>query len=172
MILTSALSLSYLQHFPGHNGPAHRVALDPLPFRIGRDKKTNYAISSKQISKEHAEISWSDGQFIIRDLGSTNGTFVNGQRIQETILQNGDIIHVAHEEFRFVQTSENMPESNNSEFLFTEQLSGQVPPSVAYGRQCLKEMLGQKSVQILFQPIVRLESLEVFGVEALARGTH
>src|ERR1700730_1469095 len=100
MILTSALSLSYLQHFPAHNGPAHRIVLDPLPFRIGRDKKTNYTISSKQISKEHAEIAWSGDELVIRDLGSTNGTFVNGQQIDETTLHSGDIIHVAHEEFR------------------------------------------------------------------------
>jgi EAL domain-containing protein (putative c-di-GMP-specific phosphodiesterase class I) len=172
-MVSSALSLSYLQHFPAHNGPAHRIALEPLPFRIGRDKKANYVISSKQISKEHAEIACSEGQFLIRDLHSTNGTFVNGQRIQEGILQNGDIIHVPHEEFRFVRSSDGLPESNTSQFLFsTEQLSGNVPPSVAYGRQCLKEMLGQKSVQMLFQPIIDLESLELFGFEALARGTH
>jgi EAL domain-containing protein (putative c-di-GMP-specific phosphodiesterase class I) len=172
VIRCAALSALYLQHFPAHNGPAHRIVLDPLPFRIGRDKKTNYTISSKQISKEHAEIAWSGDELVIRDLGSTNGTFVNGKQIDETTLRSGDIIHVAHEEFRFVGNSEGLPESNRSEFLFTERVEGKVPASVIYGRQCLQEMLGQKSVQMLFQPIVHLDSLELFGYEALARGTH
>jgi EAL domain-containing protein (putative c-di-GMP-specific phosphodiesterase class I) len=169
----AALSFSYLQHFPAHNGPAHRIALEPLPFRIGRDKKTtNYSISSKQISKEHAEIACSEDQFFIRDLGSTNGTFVNGRQIDKAVLHSGDIIHVAHEEFRFVRTQDGTVESNGSGLLFTEPVEGKVPASIVYGRQCLQEMLGQKSVQILFQPIVRLDTQDLIGYEALARGAH
>ena len=172
MILTPARTRSYLQHFPAQNGPAHRINLEPLPFRIGRDKKTHYAIASKQISKEHAEIDCSGDHFVIRDLGSTNGTYVNGQRVQECPLKNGDIVHVAHEEFRFLQSFENIADANKSDLLFTDEVEGKVPASVIYGRQCLQEMIGQRSVQILFQPIVHLDSQELFGFESLARGTH
>ena len=168
----SAPLLSYLQHYPAHKGSMNRIALEPLPFRIGRDKKNHFAISSKEISKSHVEITCASSDFVIRDLGSTNGTFVNGQRIEQSTLQNGDIIHVAHEEFRFERTADGALDSNRSDLLFTEPVQGDLPASVAFGRQCLQEMLGQKSVQMLFQPIVDLDSQEIFGFEALARGTH
>ena len=99
---TIDVALPYLEHFPEPGQPPHRILLDQLPFRIGRSMTAHYVIYSRQVSKEHTEIFRGPGhQVRIRDLKSTNGTCVNGQRIEEAPLVNGDIIHVAHKEFRF-----------------------------------------------------------------------
>src|SRR5438105_2821287 len=91
----------FLEYFPEPGGPAQRIVLDRLPFRIGRSTTAHYVIFSPQVSKEHSEIFRAGKEFRIRDLGSTNGTFVNGVRIKDAPLSNGDIIHLASNELRF-----------------------------------------------------------------------
>src|SRR5437773_7135820 len=91
----------YLEHFPKQGEAPHRIVLFPLPFCIGRSKTAHWTVYSPKVSKEHASICLEGDRFLIQDLGSTNGTFVNGRRIKRWPLNNGDIVHVAHEEFRF-----------------------------------------------------------------------
>ena len=71
-------------------------------------------MSNANVSKAHAEVYWSDGNLWIRDLGSSNGTFVNGERIRRIAVKNGDIIHLAHTEFRFFNepVAEPLPETH------------------------------------------------------------
>ncbi|HEV3203828.1 MAG TPA: FHA domain-containing protein, partial [Gemmataceae bacterium] len=78
--------LAFLEHFPEPGEAPHRIVLDPIPFRIGRSMTAHYIIYSRQVSKEHTEILQAGKEFLIRDLGSTNGTFINGQRIEVASL--------------------------------------------------------------------------------------
>src|ERR1700676_5217673 len=94
-------AVAYLEHYPETGEGAHRLLLDHFPFCIGRNASAHYCINSRHVSKDHALIAREGEVFLIRDVGSTNGTFVNGQRIQEAVLSSGDIVHVAHKEFRF-----------------------------------------------------------------------
>ena len=60
---------------------------------IGRDEQADFSINSPSVSRRHARIVQHNGQFYIEDLGSSNGTFVNGERVQQsTALHNGDKI--------------------------------------------------------------------------------
>jgi EAL domain-containing protein (putative c-di-GMP-specific phosphodiesterase class I) len=129
-----------------------------------------YVIYSRQVSKEHTEIVREGKDFRIRDLGSTNGTFVNGQRIVDSALSNGDIIHVAHKELRFGFESAEVADDMGG--CFTEPAMSQLPASVIRSSNYLREMLNSQSVRVVFQPIVRLDTLAVHGFEALGRGTH
>ena len=62
-----------------------------MPFVVGRAESADLKLVSNRVSREHAVLSWEAGQFWIRDLGSTNGTFVNGTRIdREPIKQIAD----------------------------------------------------------------------------------
>ena len=159
-----------LEHYPEPGGVSHCVLLDTYPFRIGRCTTADFIIYSRQVSKEHAEIDRVKEEFLIRDLGSTNGTFVNGQRITQSVLLDGDIIHVAHKEFRFTcQTVEAQPKSED---MLTDTGASHVPFSVIHDGEHLRELLIQHSVSIVFQPIFHLDSGEVLGYEALGRGAH
>lgn len=62
---------------------------------IGRDPSCYLPLSHPAVSFRHAEISkQSDGSLVIRDLGSTNGTFINGQRISQVPIKSGDSIQI------------------------------------------------------------------------------
>jgi ABC transport system ATP-binding/permease protein len=62
---------------------------------IGRDPKSDIHLNSPLVSWHHAEIHKIAGGFEIRDLGSTNGTFINGKRITGQVLQYHDQIYIA-----------------------------------------------------------------------------
>ena len=61
---------------------------------IGRSSDCSISLSDPNVSRRHAEVRRIGDGYSLVDLGSTNGTEVNGQRIQETALMNGDVIGV------------------------------------------------------------------------------
>ena len=162
--------LPHLEHCPTEGEPPVGVLLDPIPFRMGRGGPVQFTIHAQQVSKEHAEIYQVGDQYCIRDLRSTNGTFVNGQRIEEALLVSGDIVHIAHEEFRFVLRPVQVQE--DSEPPMTDIAKSGLPPSFIRGTEHLRDMLREHCVRIVFQPIVDLETATPVAFEALGRGTH
>jgi EAL domain-containing protein (putative c-di-GMP-specific phosphodiesterase class I) len=148
---------------------SQRFAIDPLPFVIGRDRNANFMVPSQSVSKRHAEVFEREGRFWIRDLGSRNGTSVNGLRVNEIVLSEGDIIHLAHSEFRYLadQAAEAGGEPQPPG---TDQVKGKTPPSVLQGRPILQEMIQSRAIRVIFQPIVDLLSGDVIAFEALGRG--
>src|SRR5690348_13869231 len=69
------------------------IPIAALPCVIGRDESCQLRIQSEHVSRNHCVISRSDSALVIRDLGSTNGTFLNGKLIQaESVLLDGDAI--------------------------------------------------------------------------------
>jgi pSer/pThr/pTyr-binding forkhead associated (FHA) protein len=46
------------------------------------------------VSRRHAELRAEDGRWIVRDLGSSNGTWVNGRRVMEAEVRPGDVLHL------------------------------------------------------------------------------
>lgn len=61
-----------------------------LPLSIGRDPTNLIVISSSSVSRHHARIELVDGKVTITDLQSSNGTFVNGERVESAPLADGD----------------------------------------------------------------------------------
>jgi signal transduction histidine kinase len=62
--------------------------------RIGRDSQCEIQIDDTETSRNHAEIHCDAGNSILKDLGSSNGTFVNGERTQNQSLKAGDFIQI------------------------------------------------------------------------------
>jgi signal transduction histidine kinase/pSer/pThr/pTyr-binding forkhead associated (FHA) protein len=71
-----------------------RFEVDQERLRIGRGAQNDVRILDTEVSRRHATLESRDDQFVLRDDNSSNGTFVNGQPIQEQVLQAGDQIQV------------------------------------------------------------------------------
>jgi hypothetical protein len=61
---------------------------------IGRDPSCEVALTDPSVSRRHASIEWTYAGYVLRDLGSRNGTFVGGEPVGETTLIDGDLVQV------------------------------------------------------------------------------
>jgi len=64
------------------------------PLRIGRAAECEIALRDPRVSRQHARVHAREGHLVLTDLGSTNGTMVNGHRISEVVLGAGDRIEL------------------------------------------------------------------------------
>jgi len=89
-------------NYTGLSGPAllvrHTGQVFPLtqaPLTIGRQADNAIVLADPQVSRHHATIYWQAGQYLIQDLGSANGTYINDQLIAELQpLQHQDVVRV------------------------------------------------------------------------------
>jgi FHA domain len=85
----------------GLRDPASRVRIASQVTRIGRSPDCDIIITDLGVSKQHAELRLSPaGRYQIIDLGSHNGTYVNGTRVSQQELEEGDIIAIGDAAFR------------------------------------------------------------------------
>ena len=77
-------------------GTGRRWPLGQGTLTIGRGEDCDITLPDRHISRYHARISWADGRYVVEDLGSKNGTHVNGRELTATqILEDGDEIQIA-----------------------------------------------------------------------------
>lgn len=75
--------------------PGRIVMLGEGEFMIGRDPASSFAISDPEVSRHHARLTFQSGFYVLEDLNSTNGTFVNGRRlVGQYVMQSGDVINL------------------------------------------------------------------------------
>lgn len=151
-----------------------RVPIVNLPFRIGRIEGLDLTLPYQSVSKRHAEIVIEGDHLKLRDLESTNGTFVNRKRVNGALLHEGDILHFAEFEFRVgLQSSE-------SEILDDDTIQGgtlaldrlELPQHFVGGTRQLAELIDRDMTTAVFQPIVSLPRASIVAYEVLGRGTH
>ncbi len=158
-----------LECFEGTNRTPRRVDLKDFPAKVGRLPNCDLVLSDSQASRVHAEITLHNGDFILTDLGSTNGTFVNRERITSaTIISNGDVLHFAQQEF-LVRTSEKTP----TEFFGDQTMVGSstLPSNFPTQAREFGELLSKRLV-CGFRQVITTSSGEFYGYELLGRGTH
>ena len=78
-----------------------RVEIGETPLVIGRMPECDVPLSDPNVSRRHAEVRRQGTGFVVVDLGSTNGTRVNGAQVKERLLNNGDEITVGASKLRF-----------------------------------------------------------------------
>src|SRR5437764_14787649 len=100
-------------------GPSIDLTKDMTLF--GRDEDCDVRLDHKSISKLHCVIVKTDGLLLLRDLGSTNGTRVNGQRVRRAALLPNDQLQIASVRFS-VQFAADEPPAGPDEY--TQQLDG------------------------------------------------
>lgn len=145
-----------------------RVSIRPLPFRVGRDPHLPLVLNLRNISRTHAEIFLDRGKLMVRDLDSTNGTFVNQKLVLEPHeLHEGDIVNFAESEFRVGREQQSESDAMSK----TQDVGPRLPRGMLATMKDFADMLRSESVSPLYQPIVRMDSLERFAYEVLGRGT-
>ncbi|MBX7104279.1 MAG: FHA domain-containing protein [Gemmataceae bacterium] len=120
--------MPFLEYMRDPRQIARRVRVMPVPYVIGRAEDANFVVSSPVVSGRHAELFDRSGELWIRDLNSRNGTHVNGRPITECKLADGDIIHVANQEFRFVLGQVTATVANIAATPGTLVLNEKIPP--------------------------------------------
>lgn len=76
------------------DGQSQEIVIRKDRVVVGRDKAAQLRIPARSVSRQHCEFLSEDGRIIVRDLGSSNGTFVNRERVQEAELNPGDLVSV------------------------------------------------------------------------------
>ena len=112
----------YPDNSPGKNGDARRrlvsigssdsreYSLDKQTIAIGSHPSNDVVIEGTMVSRRHATITRKPGGFELADLGSTNGTFVNGGQVREAIaLKRGDEIKFGSARFAFIAAGDPVP---------------------------------------------------------------
>jgi adenylate cyclase len=79
------------------------------PLVVGRAPNSDIPIFDPTISRRHAEVDCANGHFAIRDLGSSNGTYVNGERVTDRAFAPGDVLTFGKVSFRVTEAPEPPP---------------------------------------------------------------
>jgi hypothetical protein len=97
---------------------------------LGRQPGCEVTLKSSQVSRKHCQIFEKDGQLQVKDLGSSNGTFVNGKKIEDVHpLEQGDILALGTIEFRIESASAPAGATKPGSTAIAEGVSEPVPLS-------------------------------------------
>ncbi len=133
-----------------------------LPSRdliVGRDADADITIASKGVSKRHARLSFSYDHLLVEDLGSTNGTLVNGKRITCSTVTVGDLLQFANALYRVGRRGDSV-------------IDGTIEEGILPWAQTLllfERLINQREVVPFYQPIVTMNARDCVGYEVLAR---
>ncbi len=158
----------YLESRLDTRGRVRRAAVRPLPFRVGRQLDSDLFLNSRHGSQRHAELYEQKGALWVRDLDSTNGTSVNGRRLERPQrLADSDVVHFADREYQVVELPPESTLQTTQVFslLERERLEAQVRAPGEF-----RAMLRERAVRADFQPVVQLDDGKVVGYEILGRG--
>lgn len=126
-----------------------RFFLDKPELVIGRSDTTDVRVDQDSVSRQHASIKLESHRYMLQDLGSTNGTFINDMQIEKRALQDGDLIRIGqtifkylsgsnietkyHEEIYHLAATDGLTGAHNHRF-FLEALEHELYRSVRYER--------------------------------------
>jgi EAL domain-containing protein (putative c-di-GMP-specific phosphodiesterase class I) len=156
-----------------HGGSPERVLLEKFPFIMGRGETADLRVPSTRVSREHAVITKQGRTYTLRDLGSTNGTFINGKRTTEATLNDGDVVLLADEQLTF-SSGEQGARDLSTQVMGSRGGKGEsdVPETrlLIGAVRRLQEAVVHRSGQLRFQPIVSLLDGSVLGYDGIAAG--
>ena len=142
------------------DGEVRRVPILDTPFLIGRGANAALCLSCRTVSCRHAELLEEGGELLVRDLGSRNGTYVNGQRIGgPRTLFPGDLVQFGAMPFRVLKQT--APANSRT---ICEDVMDHAVVLVQFDR-----LMSERAVIPHYQMIVDIRNEEIRAVEVLAR---
>jgi len=174
-LLPETKQAPYLERVNGSSAP---IIIEKSPFTLGRNESCDYQVPSTRVSREHATITKDGKHYRIKDLGSTNGTLVNGKKVGEALLNDGDLLTFADAEFCFrtpcteasrvtvTHVMNGGPAAQESEQLTGEDRAGR---DFIQAVRSLHEGLLHRALRTRFQPVVELATGHAIGYEAIRR---
>jgi Protein kinase domain/FHA domain len=136
------MSVSYvLRGFEGPVKGMNLVLVPGLRLVIGRSAEANLAVDDAELSRQHCEVQLRGGQLAVRDLGSRNGVYVNGQRTRQATLAAGDRLIVGSNAFKVAPGDEQpdvsaAPRQRRTRDLILSSDAGGAPPERALAASC------------------------------------
>jgi pSer/pThr/pTyr-binding forkhead associated (FHA) protein len=85
------------------------ITLDRAMVVVGRHPSCDTRLDSLRVSRHHCCMIQENGQVVVRDLGSANGIWINGQRVDSGRLRPGDELAIAHIRYRFEGEADSEP---------------------------------------------------------------
>ena len=138
----------------------HRLNVTCPSFTVGRHPASNLCLSDPTVSGRHAEILTINRDIFVRDLNSTNGTLLNGRRLQSlTGLRSGDVLHFGSVMYTLQSSTDETTSST-----ITADVSGEALAQLQF-----EKLLSRPALRPYFQPIVRLRDSSRIAFEVLSR---
>jgi EAL domain-containing protein (putative c-di-GMP-specific phosphodiesterase class I) len=129
-------------------------------FCIGRHPSSQLCLSDPTVSGRHADIVTINKDLFIRDLNSTNGTLLNGRRVQHlTGLRSGDVLHFGSVMYTLQSSTDEITSSTVSADVSSEALA----------HLQFDKLMRRPALRPYYQPIVRLQDSSRIGFEVLSR---
>ncbi|MGE3241802.1 MAG: EAL domain-containing protein [Pirellulales bacterium] len=143
-------------------GVVRQIPISTSPFVVGRRSGLALSLPCQSVSKIHAELRLAANNLLVRDLSSTNGTYVNGNRIrQESPVHSGDLVQFGNVIFQTIG-GDYAPTPD------TVTIETDVEDSALAFVQ-FDKLMSSRAVIPFFQPIVELSSRESNACEVLGR---
>jgi EAL domain-containing protein (putative c-di-GMP-specific phosphodiesterase class I) len=144
----------------GENGTNLRVNVVGPSFTVGRHPSSNLCLSDGTVSGRHAEVLTINRDLFVRDLNSTNGTLLNGRKLQNlTGLRSGDVLHFGSVMYTLQSSTDECMSST-----VTADVSAEALAQVQF-----EKLLRRPALRPYFQPIIRLNDNARVGFEVLTR---
>ncbi|MDF1691829.1 MAG: EAL domain-containing protein [Zhongshania sp.] len=159
----------YLESFSRSMDFPQQIPLHALPITVGRSTDCDFVINNSALSRRHARIEWHNDTLTLTDLGSTNGSFINHQRLTESApIHNGDVVHFAGVEYCLKHAPKIVDDSADDRTRINHRaLTSNYP---IRGREFL-ELLEQGCVTS-YQQCIMDRNGDLYGYELLGRGRH
>ncbi len=169
----------WLERFVPESSSPELIEVGKVPFTIGRSEECDYQIASSRVSRQHAEIGKAAGAYLLRDLGSTNGTFVNGQKIDQVRLSEGDLVVIADVELTY-RTGEGSTAGQKTATQVMRQSDSRsgdepeenVPIDFIQAVRSIQESILCRAVRNRYQMVVDLTTGKSTGYEAIQRESN
>ncbi len=102
------------------------LPLDAAPMTIGRDSNSHLSIPDRLLSRRHCTVEAVDGRYTLRDLGSSNGTYVNGMPVRERVLEHGDRIRAGDSVLLFLSAEDDVAGHATPDLCATDDLTAPI----------------------------------------------